>query len=248
MNKVLRSVLPALAGLSLGAGGLLALQSAAPRATAPAISPPASPPVRSPVVEFFGFPCATADEAAAGAPAAGPAPGVRYVPVPGKCVAGFDATSTLHDFRGWTSSVTGEIRFDPGRLEETATAEIVVDARTLDTGDKDRDQEMHRDHLASIANPQFKFTLSRFSRIDPKRTDGPFLLKGALEILGKSVQVESPGTFELRQDGHLHVKGAFRVRMTQFGITPPVTALVLRVDDEVGVWFELWAKLERKDR
>jgi polyisoprenoid-binding protein YceI len=168
--------------------------------------------------------------------------------VKGKCVAGFDATSTLHDFRGWTTGVSGEIRFDPRRLEETATATFVVDARSLDTGDQDRDLEMHRDHLRSGTYPELKFTLSRFNRADPARTDGAFFLKGDLEIRGTSVPIEGPGTFEIRPDGYLHVKGEFRARMSQFGIAPPVTALIIRVGDEVTLWFELWAKLERSDR
>jgi polyisoprenoid-binding protein YceI len=246
MKKFLRTVLPFVGGMALGAGGLLGLQALAPSHSPPSIPPPSAAEVAPPVpptLEFFGLPSATADEAVPGAPA----PSVlRFVPMKGKCVAGFDATSTLHDFRGWTPDVTGEIRFDPARLEETAVAEIFVDARALDTGDRDRDKEMH-EHLESAGYPRFKLTLTRFTPLNPSRGDGPFLLKATLEIRGKAVPVESPGTFELRPDGLLHVKGEFRVRMSQFGITPPVTAVVIRVEDEVKVWFEIWAKPERKE-
>jgi polyisoprenoid-binding protein YceI len=250
MRKLLRIGGAVLAGMFLGSGGILALQSLGPRSSPPAVPPPApsvEPPTPIPTVEFFGLPAGTTEDAALSAP---PTPGPvlqRYVPVKGNCVAGFDATSTLHDFRGWTPDVSGEIRFDPLRLEETAGADILVDARGLDTGDPDRDKDMH-EHLQSQGYPTFKLTLTRFVRPDPARKDGPFVLHADLEIRGKSVSVEAPGVFELRPDGLLHVKGEFRVRMSQFGITPPVTAVVIRVADEVKVWFELWAKPERKTR
>ena len=247
MKRLLRIGGAVMVGMMLGSGGILILQSLGPRSSPPTVSPPtpaAEPATPGPAVEFFGLPSATSEDAAASATA----PALqRYVPVKGNSVAGFDATSTLHDFRGWTPNVSGEIRFDPLRLEETAAAEILVDARGLDTGDRDRDKDMH-EHLQSDGYPTFKLTLTRFVRLDPTRSDGPFVLHANLEIREKSVPVEAPGSFELRPDGLLHVKGEFRVRMSQFGITPPVTALVVRVADEVKVWFELWAKPERRAR
>jgi polyisoprenoid-binding protein YceI len=249
MKKIVRIGITVVLGMILGGGGILGLQARGPRPSPPDVLRPASaPPPSAPRAsfEFFGLPSATAEEARPSV-AAETDPLRRYVPIQGSSVAGFDATSTLHDFRGWTRGVSGEIRFDPGRLEETAAAEIVVDARGLDTGDKDRDKDMH-EHLQSRGYPTFTLKLIRFVRTDPSRREGPFILHADLEIRGTSVPVEAPGTFELRPDGHLHVKGEFRVRMSQFGITPPVTALVIRVADEVKVWFELWAKPERKER
>ena len=249
MKKIARIGGWVVLGMILGGGGVLGLQALGPRSSPPSAPPPPASPQAPPpraAVEFFGLPSATAEEVRPSAPPLTETVR-RYVPIKGSSVAGFDATSTLHDFRGWTPDVSGEIRFDPARLEETAHAEIVVGARGLDTGDKDRDKDMH-EHLESQGFPTFKLKLSRFVRTDPIRMDGPFVLHATLEIRGKAVEVESPGTFELRPDGHLHVKGEFRVRMSQFGITPPVTALVIRVADEVKVWFELWAKPERKER
>jgi polyisoprenoid-binding protein YceI len=249
MKKIARTGAWVVLGMILGGGGILGLQGMGPRSSPPSVSPPPASPEPAqtrPAVEYFGLPSSSAEEARPSAPDSADALR-RYVPIKGSSVAGFDATSTLHDFRGWTRGVSGEIRFDPARLEETAGAQILVDARDLDTGDKDRDKDMH-ELLESQGHPSFKLTLSRFVRADPSRMQGPFVLHADLEIRGKSVAVEAPGSFELRPDGHLHVKGEFRVRMSQFGITPPVTALVIRVDDEVKVWFELWAKAERKKR
>jgi polyisoprenoid-binding protein YceI len=165
-----------------------------------------------------------------------------------RSVAGFDATSTLHDFRGWTKSVGGSVTFEKDRLEETAAAKFVVDARTLDTGNPDRDAEMHRDFLESAKHPEFVFTLSEFRRASPGATSGRCTMKGTLEIHGTRKDVEASGTFELRRGGHLHVKGELLVKMTDFGISPPVTALIIRVGDEIKIWFEVWAEPAKEEK
>jgi polyisoprenoid-binding protein YceI len=157
--------------------------------------------------------------------------------LPGKCVAGFDGTSTLHDFRGWTKSVSGWIEFEPGRIDPTARAAFVVDARTLDTGDKDRDRAMHDEHLESARYPEMKFTLSEFH----SGADGSCTIQGTLEIHGRSRSVEMAGIFLVRPDGLLHVKGKVVAKMSDFGITPPSKVLVIRTADEINVWFEAWA-------
>jgi polyisoprenoid-binding protein YceI len=206
-----------------------------------------------PVGEFFGFPVETLDRAAKAAaspprvapsvfppsPPAPPAPPavVHLETLPGKCVAGFDGTSTLHDFRGWTKSVTGWVEFEPGRIDPTARAVFVVDARTLDTGDKDRDQAMHDEHLESKRYPEMKFTLSEF-RSAPGDS---CTVQGTLEIHGHRRSVDMAGTYQVRPDGLLHVKGQVTVKMSDFGITPPSKVLVIRTADEIKVWFEAWA-------
>jgi len=222
----------------------------------PELPPPAPPPPHGPEVpigEFFGFPVETLDRAVnvpappprvepsvvSPAPPAPPAPPalVHLETLPGKGVAGFDGTSTLHDFRGWTKSVSGWIDYEPGRIDATAKAVFVVDARTLDTGDKDRDRAMHDEHLESARYPEMKFTLSEFRSGE----DGSCTIRGTLEIHGRSRSVEMAGSYLVRADGLLHVKGQVRAKMSDFGITPPSKVLVIRTADEIKVWFEAWA-------
>lgn len=204
-----------------------------PGTSEPPSSSPAPAP-RPPAFDFFGFETEGSERAAPPPPA----PRVlRFEPLKDRCAAGFDATSTLHDFRGWTKAVGGHVSFERERLEETASAVITVDARTLDTNNPDRDKEMHADFLHSGTFPELRFELKEFRRT----SEGAYRMKGRLEIHGTSRDVEIPGTFELRADGYLHAKGELRARMSDFGISPPVTALVIRVDDEIRIWFEIWA-------
>lgn len=226
----------------------------------PALPEPASPALPSlpppaervspspPPAEFFGFAVGTLERAPDPPPPPAPAPPIepksvpappgRYLLLKDKCVAGFDGTSTIHDFRGWTRAVTGEVRFEKDRIESTASASIVVDARTLDTGNPDRDKEMHEDHLQSAKHPEMKFALAEF-----RRGEGTaFTMKGALEIHGRLREVEIPGTLALRSDGVLHAKGEFQAKMSDFGIQPPTAALIIRTADDIRIWFEIWAR------
>src|SRR5689334_19835775 len=114
MKKIIRTGGWVVLGIVLGSGGILGLQALGPRPSPPAVPPPpppSAPPseTRRAAVEFFGLPSATADEARPSSSEATD-PVRRFVPIKGSSVAGFDATSTLHDFRGWTRGVTGQIR------------------------------------------------------------------------------------------------------------------------------------------
>lgn len=225
-----------------------------PEPPPPPPPPAAPPPPPRPALEFFGFGVesgAAAPEPPPRPPEAPPPPPpppaprmLSFAPMKDRAVAGFDATSTLHDFRGWTKSVQGSLRFEKDRLEETAEARFVVDARTLDTNNPDRDAEMHQDFLETQKHPEFVFTLSEFRRED----GGRFRMKGVLEIHGRKKDVEATGSFELRRSGHLHAKGEMAAKMSDFGISPPVTALIIRVGDEIRVWFELWAEPVKEEK
>ncbi|MBI2922747.1 MAG: YceI family protein [Planctomycetes bacterium] len=221
--------------------------------------PPAEPPtpkVAGP--EFFGFPVGST-EAAAPPPAPEPKPEPKPEPRPepkpkpkpppapavaklrfmnGRCVAGFDGTTTLHDFSGWTKSVTGEIEYQKGKLAETVKASVTVDARTLDTGDKDRDKEMHETNLESQKYHEMKFVLSGLRMGEGQAAT----MKGTIEIHGTSREVEMPITLTLRRDGFIYVKGELKARISDFKVEVPSKLGMINVDDNIRIWFEVWAE------
>ncbi|MEK7470320.1 MAG: YceI family protein [Planctomycetota bacterium] len=212
---------------------------------------PAKPPDRGP--EFFGFHTGSAERAPEPRPEPKPepAPAPRPEPKPAphptmakltfmkdRCVAGFDGKSTLHDFSGWTRSVTGSIEYEKGRLAETAKAACTIDARKLDTGDADRDKEMHELHLESAKFPDMKFELASLKMTGEEAMD----MKGSIEIHGVKKEIEIACTLKVRRDGFVYVKGEIKARMTDFGIKPPSKMGMINVEDEIRIWFEVWAE------
>ncbi len=221
--------------------------------------PPEPPKPADPGPEFFGFAVGSAARAPEPKPEPRPEPKPEPVPEPqpppkpvvarlafmkDRCVAGFDGKSTLHDFSGWTKSVTGTIEYEKGRLAETVKASCTVDARTLDTGDADRDHEMHEKHLETEKFPEMKFEVSGITLAG----GDAMAMKGSLEIHGVKKDVEIPCTLKVRRDGFIYVKGELRSKMTDFGVTPPSKAGFINVDDEIRVWFEAWAEPVKGER
>jgi polyisoprenoid-binding protein YceI len=171
--------------------------------------------------DFFGFRIPVGPPVLAGRS--------RYAIVPERSIAGFDATSTLHNFSGWTRAVTGWVEMN-GRA---VRGEVVVDARKLATGDAGRDRDMHETYLETASHPEIRFTLENVGEAE---------VAGTMAIHGHAKRVRVPVSYRVREDGWLHVEGRFPSRMTDFGIPPPVRFGVLRVGDEISIWFEFWAE------
>jgi polyisoprenoid-binding protein YceI len=152
---------------------------------------------------------------------------------------GFDAKSTLHDFTGVTSDVSGWVE---ARLAEPARdgrAAIVARAETLRTGVDGRDEEM-RKRLDAAQHPELRFDLTGFEvervQREPPRVTGAAL--GTLTVRGVARPVRVPMTLEVDASRRLVVTGEVRVKMSDHGIEPPDLGVIV-VQDEVRVWIAL---------
>jgi len=158
---------------------------------------------------------------------------------------GFEGSSTVHDFAGSTHDVSGSLRFvfaDPTSAPE---AQIVVDARTLDTENEDRDAEMHEEHLQSAQYPTMTFTLKsvRDARTEAGGDELSATAAGTFEIHGRQRDVELPVKIAKRPGRRILVEGECPLKMSDFGIEPP-TALggVIKTSDDVLVKVRLEAE------
>lgn len=149
--------------------------------------------------------------------------------------AGFDGSSSLHDFSGKTKKVDGEIHFDERVLEQTAGGLVGIDAASLDTDEKDRDAEM-RKRLATDRFPKITFGLDHITG-SLVNLSGTVKARGKFTIHGVPRERTFDVTFEAT-DGGFRVKGSCKFKMTDHGIEPPV-AFVVTTSDEVKVWFDV---------
>jgi polyisoprenoid-binding protein YceI len=205
-------------------------------------SPPAGP-------EFFGFRVNSSDRAPAPKPAPEPTGKPETAPAPaptvlrlrlmkGRCVGGFDGTSTVLDFSGWTRSLKGELTYEKGRLAETARGHVTADPATLDTGDRSRDKEIRESILETAKYPEMHFDVS-FLEVTGVETIN---MSGTMEIHGVKKYVTIPCSIRLRRDGYAWMKGEIKLNMSSFGIKPPVKLAVIKVADQIRIWFEIWAE------
>ena len=93
--------------------------------------------------------------------------GVAFQLDPRRTTVTFTLGEVLHTVRGGFRLKQGSLGFDPasGKL----TGEIVVDARSGESGSGMRDRKMHREYLESDRYPEIAF--------HPDRVDGTVLLK-----------------------------------------------------------------------
>lgn len=95
--------------------------------------------------------------------------------------------------RGRFSSVRGTLDFDPERPER-ASAEIVIDAASVDTNDANRDAHLRSaDFFDTASHPEIAFRSTKVER----RADGAFALSGDLTIRGTT----KPATVEVEVEG-----------------------------------------------
>ncbi len=143
----------------------------------------------------------------------------------------FTLGDVLHTVRGTFQLKRGALQFDPaaGKL----TGEIVVDARSGQSGNGMRDRKMHREVLESDRYPEIVFRPDRvegavsLSGTSSVRVHGVFSIHGAEQEMIVPAEVKAaPGYWTAT----LH----FAVPYVQWGIKNPST-LFLRVSESVDI-------------
>jgi polyisoprenoid-binding protein YceI len=143
----------------------------------------------------------------------------------------FTLGDVLHTVHGTFKLKQGTLRFDPasGHL----TGEIVVDAKSGESGSGMRDRKMHREVLESDRFPEIAF--------HPDRVEGTVSLKGKssvrvhgiFTIHGSDHEVTVPAEVETSSD-HWNATIHFAVPYAKWGMKNPST-LFLRVSESVDI-------------
>ena len=163
----------------------------------------------------------------------------RWTPAAGKSQVWLSASFPLGDFTGRTEDLGGEFHADPADLRHAGTGRLLVNDTALRTGMDGRDRDMWK-ALDVQAHPEIRFVVQAvepsFNSIT-ETADVLLAIKGLMAIRGVERAMTVPGRVRFRSD-RLWVRGESRLRMTDFGITPP-RRLFLTVRDEVGVAFDV---------
>lgn len=171
----------------------------------------------------------------------------EFVLVPALCRIGFDAKSTLHDFSGVTSSVEGRFRADLHDPQAGWQGEVKVRAATLTTGIDGRDANM-RELLEVDRHPEIRFAIERLEPaaggIDCQAQTVRGEIVGRMTIRGQTRALAMPVTIEVDQQKRVVINGQARLRLSDYGITPPSQLGVISMQDEVVVWAALRARAQ----
>jgi polyisoprenoid-binding protein YceI len=153
---------------------------------------------------------------------------------PDATTVSFVLGATMHKVRGDFQLDRGRVVYDPAT--GAVSGEVVVDARSGDSGNEKRDRDMHRKVLESESYPTFVLRPRRLEGDLPAAGAGQLTLVGNMVIHGDEHAVEIP--FSVSVDGAVvRISAEFEVPYVEWGLKDP-SKFMLRVAKHVTVSVE----------
>ena len=165
----------------------------------------------------------------------------------GRNQAVFFSKSTVEDFTGTASGLSGLISLDPSNVAKTIKATITVDVVSMKTGINMRDDHMKGEAwLNAEKYPTITFALRELKKIKQKKPNiiegiavGDFMLHGTtlpIEIpVSLTYLVESEQTKKRASGDLLGIRANGKILLSKYGISSDLIGL--KVSDEIT--FEL---------
>jgi polyisoprenoid-binding protein YceI len=158
-------------------------------------------------------------------------------------------SSNVHDWACSSSAFQATIELDTAfqtrPMFELATpiktVAVTIPVRSLKCGHGKMDDNMYK-ALGADRFPDIRYVLESYELDAGLTTLDGFAAKtfGHLTVAGKTVRVEIPITAIRNQGGSMTGEGSLRMKMTEFGIKPPVALLgTLRTKDEIEISFSV---------
>jgi polyisoprenoid-binding protein YceI len=159
------------------------------------------------------------------------AQGVGFALDPQHTSINFTLGDVLHTVHGTFHLKQGSLRLDPksGKL----TGEIVVDARSGESGSGMRDRKMHKEVLESERYPEIAFHPGRIEGALSQQGKSSVQVHGIFNIHGSDHELTVPAEVEMSAD-HWTATLHFAVPYANWGMKNPST-LFLRVSASVDI-------------
>jgi polyisoprenoid-binding protein YceI len=143
----------------------------------------------------------------------------------------FTLGDVLHTVRGTFLLKHGALQFDPasGKI----SGEIVVDAKSGESGSGMRDRKMHKEILESERYPDIAFRPDKIEGPLASQGKSSVMVHGTFSIHGVDREITVPAEVEMSAD-HWTATVHFTVPYEKWGMKNPST-LFLRVNDSVEI-------------
>ena len=157
-----------------------------------------------------------------------------------------EGDSTLHKYQMRAGTLLGSaiVSVLPGRdLSALKIDQAVLVVSLKDFKSKESDLDSNADKaLKAAQNPEIRFSLSH-GTFSPGTAPGSYLLnaQGTLSVAGQSAPVTLSADASLK-DGTIRLKGVQKLKMTDFGVTPPSISLLvtsITCTDEIEIHYDV---------
>jgi polyisoprenoid-binding protein YceI len=143
----------------------------------------------------------------------------------------FTLGDVLHTVRGTFRLKHGALRFEPASGK--VSGEIVVDAKSGESGSSMRDRKMHKEILESERYPDIAFRPDKIEGAMASQGKSSVMVHGLFSIHGVDHEITVPAEVELATD-HWTATVHFTVPYEKWGMKNPST-LFLHVNDSVEI-------------
>jgi len=143
----------------------------------------------------------------------------------------FTLGDVLHTVHGSFQLKSGESQFNPSN--GAISGQIVVDAKSAESGSGMRDRKMHREILESERYPEITFRPDHFQGTVAPRSKSTVQVHGIFSIHGTDHEITVPADVEVGPD-HWTASVHFTIPYVKWGMKNPST-LFLRVNDSVQI-------------
>lgn len=167
----------------------------------------------------------------------------RFELLPSLSRVGFDAKSTLHDFTGVTSKLSGTVTLNLAAPGADCRGAIHVDAAALDTGLAGRNDAM-REHLATAQHSEIVFAFESMTdvTVDAKELRTLGTVHGKLTIRGQTHDLTMQVRLHVDASRRVHAEGEAKVLLSAYGVPVPSQLGMIKMEDEVKIWIALQAR------
>jgi polyisoprenoid-binding protein YceI len=150
---------------------------------------------------------------------------------PAKTDVRFTLAAALHTVHGTFHVKSGALEFSPA--SGLLSGEIVVDARSGETGNGMRDRKMHKDVLESEGYPEISFRPDRVEGTVASPGKSSVKVHGMFRIHGVDREITVPAEVEMSSDSWT-TSVHFTIPYAKWGMKNPST-FFLRVSDSVEI-------------
>jgi polyisoprenoid-binding protein YceI len=144
-----------------------------------------------------------------------------------------------HTVHGTFHTKSGTIHFDP--TTGHTSGQIVVDVRSGETGNGNRDRKMHQDILESPTYPEAIFSPDWITGSLAPQGESQIQVHGFLAIHGGKHEMTIPAKVQI-QNGAVSATASFVVPYVDWGMKNPST-FILRVKENVDVEVRLVGRI-----
>jgi polyisoprenoid-binding protein YceI len=143
----------------------------------------------------------------------------------------FTLDAALHSVHGAFRAQPTALQFDP--VSGRVSGQIVIDARSGDTGNGMRDRKMHKEVLESESYPEVSFRPDRVEGAVSRPGKSSVKVHGMFNVHGIDREITVPAEVEMTQD-HWTAVVHFTIPYAKWGMKNP-SNLFLHVSDSVEI-------------